>query len=157
MALDKFTDGDARLGKGVASGTGTAFISAAMLVDSTGTELPWSGTAVGASSGNVANAQAQAALAAVSGKTNYVSGIDISFSGATAASVKTATLAGLLGGTQSFTITVPAGATIAGQPFTLMFDPPFPASGTNTAITLTLPALGAGNTNATVNIRGFQK
>jgi hypothetical protein len=157
MALVPFRDEDRKLGQSAASGTGTGFIPAMMLVDSSGTELPAGGTAVGASSGNVANASAAASLAAVAAKTNYITGLEITFSGATAASVVLATVSGLLGGTETFVVAVPAGAAVGGTPIAIRFHPPHPASAANTAITVTLPALGAGNTNACVNVRGIQK
>jgi hypothetical protein len=103
----------------------------------------------------VANAAAVASLPAVAGKTNYISGFIITGAGATAAAVVDATLAGLLGGTEHFTITAPAGVTVGIAPLNVNFNPPIPASAVNTAITLTLPALGAGNTNAAVSLRGF--
>lgn len=158
MALSRYRSGDDwQLGQSVSVGGQAAQVPAVMLVDSTGAELAAGGTAVAGTSGNVANASAAASLTAAASKTNYVTGVDISFAGATAASVVTATLTGLLGGTQSYSIAVPAGAAVQGTPLTLRFTPPHPASAANTAITITLPALGAGNTNAAVNIRGIQK
>lgn len=114
------------------------------------------GTCVQASSGNVANASAVATLAATLNKTNFLSGFQVTAAGATAAGVVVGTVTGLLGGTQSFIFTVPAGATVAAQPLVVNFDPPLQASGNNTAIVVTLPALGAGNTNAAVSAYGFQ-
>jgi hypothetical protein len=157
MALDRFGANDRRLGKAIAVGNDTAFMPAFVQVDSAGNEIAAGGTAVGASSGNVANASAAATLAAVAAKTNYITGFTITAAGATAASVVTATVTGLLGGTQSFTFSVPAGATVGATPLLYNFIPPHPASAVNTAITVTLPALGAGNTNAAVNVRGIQK
>jgi hypothetical protein len=49
-----------------------------------------------------------------------------------------------------------AGATLKNEDVIVTFDPPLPASADNTAIVVTLPALGAGNTNATANAWGFQ-
>lgn len=118
---------------------------------------PTGATAVNASSGNVAAASAVAALPAVAAKTNWVSGIQLSAGGATAGACVTATLAGLIGGTASYTFCAPTGATIAAQPLSVQFYPPVPASAVNTAITLTMPSLGAGNTNATADIQGFVK
>lgn len=118
--------------------------------------LPNGATAVSAASGNVANASAVATLAGAAGKTTYVSGITITGAGATAASVVSATLAGLIGGTATYTVAVPAGASVGFQPIVIQFYPAIPASAANTAITLTLPALGAGNTNASVSAFGFQ-
>lgn len=107
------------------------------------------------SSGNVANASAVATLAAAAGRMNYATGLEITFSGATAASVVIATLTGALGGTMSFIIAVPAGVAVGGVPLTVEFNRPIQASALNIAMTLTLPALGAGNTNACVNLHGF--
>jgi hypothetical protein len=156
MALARFDQGDQQLGQAVAQGNRTAFIPAVMLADSAGNEIPAGGTAVAGTSGNVANASAAATLAAVAAKTNYVTGAEFTYAGATAASIVVATITGLLGGTQSFVIAVPAGATLGGS-LCIKFDPPHPASAVNTAITATLPALGAGNTNACANVRGIQK
>jgi len=114
---------------------------------------------VSSSSGNVANAAAVATIAAVAGKTSYLSGLSIMAFGATGATgIITVTIAGLLGGSRLLFVSVPAGATVPVSPFPLIekFDPPLQASAPNTAITVTLPALGAGNTNAMVNAEGFQ-
>lgn len=126
-------------------------VSAAYPSDSTGTQA----VAVRGSSGNVANATATASIPAVAGKTAYVAGFDITGSGATAASVVSPTLAGILGGTATYTLAVVAGATLGNQVLRVTFTPPFPASAVNTAITLSCPALGVGNTNNTANIYGF--
>lgn len=117
--------------------------------------FPDGATALHSSSGNVANASAVATLAAVAGKTNYLTGILITGSGATAASVQSVTITGLLGGTLTLTYTVPAGATTTTQPLAITFPFPLPASAVNTAIVLTAPAFGAGNTNASVSAFGF--
>lgn len=119
--------------------------------DATGTPA----VPVRGSSGNVANATATASIPAVAGKTAYVAGFDITGSGATAASVVNPTLAGILGGTATYTLAVVAGATLGNQVLHVTFTPPFPASAVNTAITLSCPALGLGNTNNTANIYGF--
>lgn len=108
-----------------------------------------------AASGNVANAAAAASLAAVPGRTAYVTGFEITAGGATAAALVEATLAGLRGGTATYIFGAPAGATAIAQPLIVKFQMPLPASAINTAITITLPALGAGNTKAAVAIHGF--
>ena len=113
-------------------------------------------TPVSASSGNVANAAAAATLPAVAGKTTYVTGFEITGAGATAAAVVLATLTGLTGGTATYVVVAPAGATTSITPLVVQFPAPIPASSVNAAITLTLPALGAGNTNAAVVAHGFQ-
>lgn len=110
-----------------------------------------------ATSGNVANASAVATLAAVANKTNYVTGFDITGTGATVGLAVTATLAGLAGATLNYTVAAAVGALVSNSPMTVTFSPPLPASAVGVAVTLTLPALGAGNTNACVNLRGYAK
>jgi hypothetical protein len=113
-------------------------------------------TQVTASSANVANASAVATLAGAAGKTTYIAGLQVTAAGATAAAVVTGTITGLLGGTTNFTFAFPAGAAVAASPYVVLFEPPIPASAVNTAIVVTLPAGGAGNTNTTVSAQGFQ-
>lgn len=112
-------------------------------------------TPVHAASGNVANAIAAASLAAVSGKTAWCTGFEITAGGATAAALVLATLAGIRGGTATYVYGAPAGAAVQGAPLCVKFQVPVPASAINTAITISLPALGVGNTNAAVVIHGF--
>lgn len=114
------------------------------------------GTPVANSSGNVANVNAVATLPALANKTTYISSVTFTAAGATAGAVVVATVTGLLGGTLSYVYTVPAGATVAAPQMTLNFDPPLPALAYNTPIVCTLPALGAGNTNAAASATGFQ-
>jgi len=118
---------------------------------------PAGATPVSNSSGNVAASAAVATLAAATGKTTYISGMVITSSGATAASVVDAVLSGLLGGSLTFAQAVVAGATLGNTPLVLQFDPPLPASAANTAIVLTLPSLGSGNAHASVSAWGYQK
>lgn len=56
----------------------------------------------------------------------------------------------------SITVPVPAGATLGVTPIFLEFNPSIPASAANTSIVLTLPSLGAGNTNASVSAWGYR-
>jgi len=107
-------------------------------------------------SGNVANAAAVATLAAVAAKTNYVTGFQLTGSGATAGLVVDATLVGLLGGTLTFSFAFPAGVLVAAFPLVVNFDIPLPASAPNVAIVLTLPASGAGGAHAAANMQGFE-
>lgn len=117
---------------------------------------PVGATPLTATSGNVANAEAIATLAGAASKTTYVTGLSITGGGATAGSVVLATLVGVISGTQTFPYAVATGVSVGNQAFGLTFDPPIPASAINTAIVLTLPALGAGNTNAAVSLTGYQ-
>lgn len=118
--------------------------------------LPTGAVAVTSSSGNVAATSAVATLAGAVGKTTYITGFEITAGGATAAALVVATLTGLLGGAASYIYAAPAGATLGAQPLIVAFPEPIPASAVNTAIVLTLPSLGAGNTNAAVVAHGFQ-
>lgn len=118
--------------------------------------VPEGATPITAASGNVANANAVATLAGVASKTTYIQGFQLTASGATAASVVSVTVTGLISGTATYTFTFPAGATAAAQPLIVEFPAPIPASAVNTAIVVTLPAGGSGNTNATANAQGFQ-
>lgn len=127
-------------------------------VDTAGvtSQYPVGATAITASSANVANASAVATLAGVSAKTTYICGANITSAGSTAAAVVTPTIVGTITGTLNFTYATVAGATLANAPYIVKFAPCVPASAVNTAIVVTLPALGAGNTNATVNAHGYQ-
>ena len=119
--------------------------------------LPFGGVALHSSSGNVAAANAVATFPAVASVTNYVTQIAITGAGATAAAIVVATLTGLLGGTASFVYGAQTGATAAQAPFTIFFGPQgVPASAVNIALVLTLPSLGLGNTNAAVEMWGYQ-
>lgn len=140
---------------GVDDGSGNNTAAAYVALAGSVPTIPAAATSVAASSGNVANATATASLPAVAGKTNYVTGFEITAGGATAAALVTATLAGVVGGPLSYTFGAPAGATTAAQPLIVEFATPLPASAANTAITVTLPALGAGNTNAAVSLHGY--
>ena len=106
-------------------------------------------------SGNVANAIASATIPAVSGKLSYLTGFEVTGAGATAGSVVLLTITGIQGGTATHVITVPTGATVGVTPLQISYARPVPASAVNTAIVVSLPALGAGNTNAAVVARGF--
>lgn len=106
-------------------------------------------------SGEVANAQAQATIPAVPGQTAYVTGFEVWAGGATAAALVDLTVAGLLGGSQLFPVAIPAGVAAMAPVLVFNFDVPIAASALNTAITATLPALGAGNVKAEVFVKGF--
>lgn len=113
------------------------------------------GTPVSATSGNVAASAAVATLPAVSAKTTYITGFELTASGSTAGLPVTVTVAGLLSGTLSYTFTFAAGVLVASTPLIVEFPQPLPASAVNTAIVVTLPSGGTGNTNATADAHGF--
>ncbi len=110
-----------------------------------------SATTVVASSGNVAAATATATLAAVVGRTNFLEGFDLTGSGPTTASAILVTVTGLLGGTQTWTLTPLAGVLLAAYPNGVMsfrFPTPLAASAPNVAIAVVVPSLGGGSTNS---------
>jgi hypothetical protein len=113
-------------------------------------------TVLHSSSGNVAAAVATATLTGAAAVTTYISGLSITGSGATAGSVVTGTVTGLTGGTMSITVPVVTGVTAGNTPIQIYFDPPLAASAANTNIVVSVPSLGAGNTNSTVSAWGYR-
>jgi len=112
-------------------------------------------TEVGAVATGAASAIAPA-LAAVAGKTNYLTGFSVDGLGATAASVIEVTVTGLLGGTKRYKLSIPAGATLGlTSRLQVEFARAIPASAVNTAITLNVPSFGAGNTSSVAELHGF--
>lgn len=107
--------------------------------------------------GTIANAIAVATIPAVAGKTAYITGFTITSSGATAALVVTPTIVGVAtgGGNLTYSYSVVAGVTLANALLQEKFSPALPAVAPNTQIQVVLPALGAGNTNATIVATGF--
>jgi hypothetical protein len=107
--------------------------------------------------GSAANAAAanNVSLPAVAGKTNWLTGFEVTGAGATAASVITVTITGTITGTLNYQLPIPAGAAVGVTPLVVEFPVPIPASGVNTAIALNVPSFGAGNTNAAAVIHGY--
>jgi len=108
-----------------------------------------------ASSGNVAAAVATATLTASTGRLAYISGFSVTGAGATAASVISVTVTGVTGGTMTYTLAIPAGATVGVTPLIVNFSTPVAASAYGTNIVVSAPSFGAGNTNATVSAWGY--
>lgn len=108
-----------------------------------------------AGSGNVANASAAAALTPTASTTAYITGFEVTGAGSTTGLPVTVTVVGLLGGTRSYTYSFVAGVLVANVPLIVTFYPPLPASAINTAIVVTCPAGGAGNTNNTAVAHGY--
>jgi len=114
------------------------------------------GSSLTASSGNVAAAVATATLAANATKTTYITGFEITGAGATAGAAVVVTVTGTIGGTMSFVYTAATGAAVGNFPLIVDFPEPVPGSAINTAIVVSCPSLGAGNTNNAVVAHGFQ-
>ncbi len=98
----------------------------------------------GASGGAAA---ANSTLVIPANKMGYLDGFDIDGLGATAGSAIAVTVVGLLGGTLTFEVGIPAGATV---PFTYSkrFNPPLQASAVNTNLVVNVPSFGTGNTQS---------
>lgn len=125
-----------------------------VIVSQTGAYQPQQ-TPLSAGSGNVAASAAAATLTGTATTTVYIAGFEMTAGGATAGSLVTCTVTGLLGGTRSYTYGYPTGATVAALPLIVEFSPALPASAVNTPIVVSCPAAGAGNTNATMVAHGF--
>jgi hypothetical protein len=106
-------------------------------------------------SGTVANASAVATLTTTAGHKAYLCGLVITSTGSTAAAVVAPTVTGLTGGTLTFAYATVAGATLQNPTISHSFIPCVPASAAGVNIVVTLPALGAGNTNATASAWGY--
>jgi hypothetical protein len=111
---------------------------------------------VSASSGTVAAATATATLPATPGRYTFICGFSITSAGSTGAAVVAPTVTSVVGGTMTYTYTTVAGATLANAPLVVSFTPCVPATAANTTIPVSVPSLGAGNTNTTVSAWGFQ-
>lgn len=123
-------------------------------INTTGTFVP--GTPITCATGNVAASAAICTLPGVSGKTTYITGFYCRGAGATVAAIVSPTLVGIITGTQTYEIAVIAGAVLDSGAFTRSFVPAVSASAQNTAIVLTVPSLGTGNTNYSCNAEGYQ-
>ena len=110
-----------------------------------------------ASSGNVAAATASCSFAADPGIMNFLSGFNLTGSGATVGNVVSLTVTGLLGGTMTYTVAVPTGATIGVPALIVQFPEAIMASAANTAITVSVPSFGTGNTHAAVSMYGYRR
>lgn len=111
---------------------------------------------VNATSGNAPNAVATATMAAVAGKTNYVTGFSVTGTGATVALGVLATLTGVINGPLSYAYAAVGGAALSNAPLIVSFPTPIPASAVNTPVSLSLPALGLGNTIAVATLHGYR-
>ena len=119
-------------------------------------DYPANAVPITASSGNQANATAAATLAAQAGKTTYITGFEVTGTGATGVLVVTVTVTNTVSGTLSYTYVFVAGVTTANTPLIVQFSKAIPASAANTTIVVSCPASGLGGTNNVVNAHGYQ-
>lgn len=116
---------------------------------------PVGATPITASSGNQAAGEAIATLAKAAAKTTYITGFEITSSGATVGLVVNPTVVGVITGTMTYVYAAVAGALLVNTPLIVNFLVPIPSSAVNTDIVVTLPSLGIGNTNACVVAHGY--
>lgn len=140
---------------------GWAYTDPGMVVRSGFAETGILGAATGVvdviNSATGAAAAIAATLPAVAGHTNYLAGFEVTGAGATAASVIAVTVTGVVGGTITYYIAVPAGVTTSITPLVVEFSRPLAASGPNVAIAVNVASFGAGNTSAAVVAHGFRQ
>jgi hypothetical protein len=121
-----------------------------------GSDYPAGASPITATSGNVANAVATATLAAASGKTTYITGFELTGSGALVGLPVIVTVTNLISGTMSYIYCALAGVLVGNVPLIVQFSDAIPANAANTSIVVSCPALGLGNTNNVVNAHGYQ-
>ncbi|MGI8839957.1 MAG: hypothetical protein ACR2F8_04100 [Caulobacteraceae bacterium] len=107
--------------------------------------------------GTGANSQITVTLPAAPGRTTYLTALHITATGATTAGsvVATAYLAGSAL-TLSWVFAFAGNANTGATPLILAFSDAVSAGGPNAVIQVILPALGAGNNHAAVNVMGYQ-
>jgi hypothetical protein len=112
-------------------------------------------TPVTNSSGNLAATAGAATLPLVKGSTLALAGFEVTGSGATAASNILVTVTGVISGTLTYILPIPAGVTLSIVPLIVEFTLAVEASASGVAIAVNVPSFGAGNTNAAVVAHGF--
>lgn len=122
------------------------------LIQGGSTTIPRGATPVNSSSGNVANAGCSATIGSFF-DTPYLTGFELTGGGATAASTIAVTITGLVGGTVTYEIVIPAGVNTQVAVFLEFSVPLVGNAGAN--IVVSVPAFGAGNLNAAVVAHGY--
>jgi len=129
--------------------------------DSTFLTAPAQGAALGTPfvlSATAAAAILTLTVPALAGRTAYITAVNIIPGGATAAAVVDATLTNISNGgvaqTMHFTVGAPLGAGVAGSNAGDNFFPALPIMPGLSSV-LTIPSLGAGNTNVSAYITGY--
>ena len=119
-------------------------------------DYPAGAIPITASSGNVAAAVATATLAQTPGKTTYITGFEVTGSGATAALVVIVTVTNTITGTMTYIYAAALGVAVENTPLIVQFPKPIPANAPATTIVVSCPSLGTGNTNNAVTAHGYQ-
>ena len=127
----------------------------ALVNTSYNSDFPVGATPFAVSSGLKANAQAQVIIPPVVGKTFYLTGFEVTGSGATAGLPVTVTVQDLLGGTLLYSYCAAVGALVSNQPLIVQYNQPLPARLPNQSVTITCPALGTANTQNMIAAHGY--
>lgn len=104
----------------------------------------------------VAAAANNQTLTGAAGLRTYITDFYVDGLGATAASIIAVTITGLLGGTRTYRVSIPAGVGVPITRLQVNFTFPIPASADGTSITVNVPSYGAGNTAADAGVSGFR-
>lgn len=107
-------------------------------------------------SNTAAAGAATATAAAVANSRNVIQGFIVTGGGATSASIIDVTVTGVPT-TLKFKLVIPAGATVAIVPLMIDFGDGLAASADNTAIVVSVPSFGTGNTAAAVAAWGYRE
>lgn len=126
------------------------------LVTAAASDYPTGAVPITADSGNQANAVATATLAAAAAAKTWITGFEVTGTGATGALVVTVTVTGVVGGPLHYTYVFVAGATTLNTPLIVEFPKPIPTPAVNSTIAVSCPASGVGGTNNTVVAHGYQ-
>ena len=147
---------DAAVTDPTASGSMIALLKGLLANFRTANAYPYGATALSASSGSVAAAAATATLTGAASVTTYLTGFVVTGGGATAASIIAVTVTNTSGGTLTYLVPVPAGATAGITPLVVNFSTPIKANAANTNIVVSAASFGAGNTAACVSAQGYR-
>jgi hypothetical protein len=94
-------------------------------------------------------------IAALAGKTIYLTGLEVTGTGATAATVSTVTVVNSSTTIGNYYVIVPAGATSSITPLIIEFTTPLVALAPGTSMVVQATAFGAGATNVGVSVHGY--
>jgi hypothetical protein len=100
---------------------------------------------------------ANAFITPPAGATAYLTSLTMTGSGSTAGATVQVAIAGLAGGSLSYTFVAPVGGQVSGQPLNLTFNPPLPGSAPGQTISASFPNTGAGSTGQSITAIGYYK
>lgn len=138
------------------SGNAVAANGALIATSTPASDYPLNAVPLTAASGSVAAAVATATLAAAAAAKTWITGFEVTGAGATAGLAVLVTVTGVVTGTLTYVYCAAAGVLVANTPLIVQFSRAIPSSAVNTAIAVSCPSLGTGNTNNSVVAHGYQ-